>query len=49
MFSRTLGALITGPIAFFLAGLVDVLVGLRLAAIYLWRARVGSRALSRSG
>jgi hypothetical protein len=44
VFSRRLGALITGPIAFFLTGLVDVLAGLRLAAIYLWRRRV-----SRSG
>lgn len=47
MFSRAsklLGALVTGPVAFFVSGLLDVLVGLRLAAIYLWRTRV-----SRSG
>ncbi|HET9721317.1 MAG TPA: hypothetical protein VFP55_14650 [Solirubrobacteraceae bacterium] len=43
MVSRALGALLTGPAAFFLSGLVDVLVGLRLAAIYLWRTRTGSR------
>jgi hypothetical protein len=41
--SRTLGALITGPLAFFLSGLLDVLVGLRLAARYLWRTRVRRR------
>lgn len=40
MFSRALGALITGPIAFFVSGLVDVAVGLRLAAVYLWRTRL---------
>jgi hypothetical protein len=40
MFSRALGALITGPIAFFVSGLVDVVVGLRLAAVYLWRTRL---------
>jgi hypothetical protein len=44
VFSRRLGALLTGPVAFFLCGLLDVLVGLRLAALYLWRTRV-----SRSG
>jgi hypothetical protein len=38
--SRALGALITGPVAFFVSGLLDVLIGLRLAAIYLWRTRV---------
>jgi hypothetical protein len=38
--SRALGALITGPLAFFVSGLLDVLVGLRLAAVYLWRTRV---------
>jgi hypothetical protein len=37
---RALGALVTGPLAFFVSGLLDVLVGLRLAAVYLWRTRV---------
>jgi hypothetical protein len=40
--SRALGALVTGPLAFFLSGLLDVLVGLRLAALYLYRTRVRS-------
>ena len=39
MASRAFAALITGPLAFFLAGLLDVVAGLRLAAIYLWRTR----------
>jgi hypothetical protein len=38
--SRALGALVTGPLAFFVSGLLDVLVALRLAAVYLWRTRV---------
>jgi hypothetical protein len=41
--SRALGALITGPIAFLVCGLLDVLSGLRLAALYLWRTRVSRR------
>jgi hypothetical protein len=45
--SRAAGALITGPLAFFVSGLLDVIAGLRLAALYLYRRRAGR--LNRSG
>lgn len=40
MLCRAAGALITGPLAFFVSGLLDVIAGLRLAVVYLWRTRV---------
>jgi hypothetical protein len=43
MVSRALGALLTGPVAFFVSGLIDVLSGLRLALVYLWRTTMRSR------
>jgi hypothetical protein len=36
MLIRTLGALVTGPAAFFLSGLLDVLTGVRMGLVYLW-------------
>ncbi len=36
--SRLLGALLTGPAAFLLAGLIDFTSGLRLGLMYLWRS-----------
>jgi hypothetical protein len=49
MFSRALGALVTGPAAFLVCGLLDVGLALRLAVLYLWRSTISTRWASGKG
>jgi hypothetical protein len=47
--SRPAARLLTGPLAFLVAGLIDVALALRIGAVYLWRSTIRPRWASGKG